>query len=139
MTTLIRAEISQKNKHWIDKHRHYELKHFCMQYPDWKRAYAELDGFNVSISSFERTSSNNTPSDPTSQRAIKKAHYADRIKMVEKVAMETDKYLYEYIIRGVTEERSYTYLKTVMGMPCGKDMYYDRYRRFFKLLSEKRG
>lgn len=33
MSTLIRPEVSEKNKYWIDKHRHYELKHFCLQYP----------------------------------------------------------------------------------------------------------
>lgn len=34
--------------------------------------------------------------------------------------------------------KSYTYLKTVLGISCGKDMYYDRYRKFFYLLSEAR-
>lgn len=33
MATVIRPEISPKNKYWISKHRHYELKHFCLQYP----------------------------------------------------------------------------------------------------------
>lgn len=33
---------------------------------------------------------------------------------------------------------SYIYLKTRLGMPCGKDMYYDRYRRFFWLLGNSR-
>lgn len=50
-------------------------------------------------------------------------------------AIETDPYLYSYILKGVTEEKPYTYLKTTLGMPCGKDMYYDRYRRFFWLLN----
>ena len=57
--------------------------------------------------------------------------YFDRINLIEQTAHEADSYLYEYIIKGVTEGKSYTYLKTVMGIPCGRDMYYDRYRKFF--------
>lgn len=58
--------------------------------------------------------------------------------MVEITAIEADPCLHSYIIKGVTEGRSYTYLKTVLGIPCGKDMYYDGYRKFFWLLSNFR-
>ena len=30
MSTVIRPEISEKNKYWISKHRYYELKHLCL-------------------------------------------------------------------------------------------------------------
>lgn len=53
--------------------------------------------------------------------------------------MEADQVLYNYILKAVTEELSYTYLKSKLKIPCGKDMYYDRYRRFFWLLSNSRG
>ena len=43
MATKIRAKLSEKNKYWIDKHRYYELKHFCLQYQMWKKAYKALD------------------------------------------------------------------------------------------------
>ena len=39
MSTTIHPEVSEKNKYWIDKHRYYELKHFCLQYPLWKKEY----------------------------------------------------------------------------------------------------
>ena len=44
MGTTIRPELSEKNPYWIEKHRYYELKHFCLQYPIWKKAYLALDG-----------------------------------------------------------------------------------------------
>ncbi len=28
MGTTLRAELSEKNPYWIEKHRYYELKHF---------------------------------------------------------------------------------------------------------------
>lgn len=138
MATMIRAEISEKNKYYIDKHRHYELKHFCLQYPSWKKAYADFDDTSVSLSTIESVPTSNLPGDPTAKRAVLKAHYSERIKLIEKVAMEADRYLYEYILKAVTEGLSYTYLKSRLNIPCGKDMYYDRYRKFFWLLSTSR-
>lgn len=135
---LIRAEISQKNKYWIDKHRHYELKHFCLQYPMWKKAYKEFSDASVSLSTIENVPTSNMPGDPTAKRAIMKAYYAEKMDLIEKVAREADKYLYEYILKAVTENLSYTYLKSKLEIPCGKDLYYDRYRKFFWLLSEAR-
>jgi hypothetical protein len=138
MATVVRAEISENNKYWISKHRHYELKHFCLQYPEWKKEYLTLGVPSASSAMLEVISSTSTPSDLTARYAIRRVYYAERIDLIEKIAKEADKYLYEYILRAVTEGLSYTYLKSKLKIPCGKDMYYDRYRRFFWLLSEAR-
>lgn len=138
MATVLRPEVSPKNKYHINKHRHYELKHFCLQYPEWVKIYNELCNPAISLSAMEREPTSNLPGDPTAKRAMLKTFYADRIKLIEQTTLETDPYLHTYILKGVTEQRSYTYLRTILGMPCGKDMYYDRYRRFFWLLSEAR-
>ena len=138
MATNIRAEISEKNKYWIDKHRHYELKHFCLQYPSWKKAYAAFDDSSIPLSMIESSPTSNLPGDPTAKRAVMKAYYSEKISLIERAAVEADRYLSDYILRAVTEELSYAHLKSKMGIPCGKDMYYDRYRRFFWLLSKLR-
>lgn len=138
MGTVIRPELSIKNKYWIDKHRHYELKHFCLQYPSWKKSFAAFDDSGMPLSMIERVPTSNLPGDPTAKRAIMRAHYRERINLVEEIAKEADKYLYKYILKAVTENLSYTYLKSRLEIPCSRDMYYDRYRRFFWLLSEAR-
>ena len=137
MATVVRAKISEKNKYWIDKHRHYELKHFCLQYPNWKRRYAEIDGFE-SRSNDDVYSRVNTPGDPTGKCVEMKSIYLERMDLVRRIAFEADPDLATYIFRAVTEGLSYTYLKTKLAIPCGRDMYYDRYRRFFWLLSNSR-
>lgn len=139
MATVIRAEISEKNKYWIDKHRHYELKHFCLQYPIWKNAYAAIDELSTYSLTLDKVSSSGGPGDPTSKCAIRKLYYMERINLIERIAVEADDYIYKYILKAVTEGYSYTYLKTKMNIPCSRDMFYDRYRRFFWLLSEARG
>lgn len=138
MATLIRPEISMRNKYYIDKHRHYELKHFCLQYPLWKKAYHELDDMTISLAVVDGVRTSNMPGDPTAKRVLLKSYYMERIELLESIAIQADPYLYRYILKAVTEELSYTYLKAKMDIPCGKDMYYDRYRKFFWLLSEAR-
>lgn len=136
MSTIIRPNISRKNKYWIDKHRHYELKHFCLQYPEWKRTYNSSP--SISLSTINEFSRSNTYNDPTFREVVRKNRYFERITLIERIAKEADEDLYDYILKGVTEGLSYTYLKSKMSIPCGKDLYYDRYRRFFWLLDGSR-
>ena len=96
MATILRPELSPKNKYHIDKHRYYEHKHFCLQYTEWKKSYSTFDDTSLPLSMIEHI--------PT---------------------------LYSYIIKGVIEGKSYTYLKTKLGIPYGRGMYYKRYRKFF--------
>ena len=138
MATVIRAKISEKNKYYIDKHRYYELKHFCLQYNEWKKAYAACNESIIFASKFEKEPASNVHSDLTAKYAIKKLQYGTRIKLIERIAVEADDFLYPYILKAVTEGLSYTYLKARLDIPCGRDMYYDRYRKFFWLLSEAR-
>lgn len=42
--SLRHPELSEKNPYWIERHRYYELKHFCLQYPLWKKMYEAIDG-----------------------------------------------------------------------------------------------
>lgn len=137
MATVIRPELSEKNKYWIEKHRHYELKHFCLQYPFWKRAYSEIEV--ISSSSVDHLFSRlNNHSDPIARLAEKRLSYFNRMQMVEQAAIDADPELASYILKAVTEELSFTYLKSRLEIPCSRDTYYDRYRRFFWLLDKTR-
>lgn len=138
MATTIRAEVSMKNKYYINKHRHYELKHYCLQYPTWKKAYIDCLDHDIPMAMIDGVQDPGGVYDPLSTRALTRSYYSNKMQMIEQVAKDADKYLWQYILKAVTEGLSYTYLKTKMGIPCGKDMYYDRYRRFFWLLSEQR-
>lgn len=134
MATKIRPELSEKNKYYIDKHRHYELKHFCLQYPIWRKQYAAYSEIGPNLSKFEQLYSDGMKTDLTAKLAIKRAYYAEKIELIEKAAAETDYILSNYILKAVTEGLSYPYLKTVLHIPCGRDVYYERYRKFFWIL-----
>lgn len=38
-----RAKLSRRNPYYIPAERYYELKHFCRQYYDWKKALNLID------------------------------------------------------------------------------------------------
>ena len=139
MGTVIRPEITQKNKYWIEKHRYYELKHFCLQYPIWKKAYKALDGLSgrpLDLASFVKS---DQKKDPTYRCAEAKIFYSERMDLIRQTAEETDPDLGGYILKAVTEGISYNGLKTRFNIPCQKDSYYNLYRRFFWLLNKYRG
>lgn len=136
MSTNIRPEISMKNDYWIERHRYYELKHFCLQYPIWKKASSNLDGLARHGNGIRNGLS--STSDPTSKAAEAREWYLNKMHLVEEAARESDPALAPYILKGVTEGMSYDHLRSKHNIPCGKDMYYNRYRRFFWLLNKTR-
>lgn len=138
MSTTIRPELSQKNCYWIEKHRYYELKHFCLQYPSWRRSYNSLDGMSKPSPYDDIFSKTYNHGDPVSKCVVAREFYFDRMQMVEQTAIATDGDLYRYILKGVTEGVSYEHMRARTGIPCCKDTYYDLYRRFFWLLSKER-
>ena len=135
----MRPELSTKNKYYIDRHRYYELKHFCLQYKQWKKTYSMLQDLALAKTNLSGMPGSNSISDITATYAIRKAELATKIKMIESAAIESDKDLWFYIVKAVTEGMSFTQLKMVFDIPCGRDTYYDRYRKFFWLLNDKRG
>jgi hypothetical protein len=138
MTTKIRPEVSEKNPYWIERHRYYELKHFCMQYPIWKKEYASLLGNFSSASIIPVANKCRGNANPTAQITERMIYYSERIKMLERTARLTDPEIGMYILLGVSEGFSYECLRARTGLCCSKDNYYNLYRRFFKLLSEER-
>ncbi len=138
MSTDIRPELSDKNKYWIERHRYYELKHFCLQYPIWKKAYVSLNSFKTGYIDFQPRSKNRKFSDPVERCAEIRVFCSDRMQMIEKAAQESDLSISRYILIGVTQGVSYDYLKMKYDIPCCKDTYYDRYRKFFWILDKLR-
>lgn len=111
MGTTIRPELSERNPYWIEKHRYYELKHFCLQYPIWKKAYLAIDGLTKRPADLVLFSGQKELGDPTAKCAEAKIFYSNRMDLVKLVAEETDAVLGTYILQAVTNGISYDCLK----------------------------
>lgn len=104
-----------KTEYALSKHRFYELKHFCLQYPEWKRLYFSLDGWSKEIAKNE--------GDTTSRDGIRRGDIRRNVELIEYCALITDR----DILRYVTEDR--------ISLPV--EMRYS-YRRFFWELSRRK-
>ena len=129
-----RAELSPKNKYWIPKYRYLELKNFCLQYPDWKN---ELRNLSVLKAHTTAISSSDTP-DPTHDLAMKRLKLEENINLIDSTAELAERSIAKWLIKGITESYTYEYLKLQLDLPAGREMYYDRYRKFFYLLDKYR-
>lgn len=136
MGTDIRPEITTKSNYWISKHRYYELKHFCLQYIEWKAAYAELDGMEGG--DMIRDSKSTNIGNPVERVMDRRLYLSDRINLIETAALEAGSELNTYVLKAVTEGLSYDILKARFNIPCCRNVYYDIYRRFFWLLDKAR-
>lgn len=136
MGTDIRPEITTKSNYWISKHRYYELKHFCLQYIEWKVEYAELDGMEGGDMIRDTKSTN--IGNPVEHVVDRRLYLSNRIDMIECVALEAGSELNTYVLKAVTEGLSYDILKARFNIPCCRNVYYDIYRRFFWLLDKSR-
>lgn len=103
MGTVIRPELSAKNRYWLPKHRYYELYHFCLQYPDWKKSYASIDGYSMNSGSVVKQNSRYEMPDPTTAYVEARLYYRERMEMVEHVTKEAAADLYLPMLRAVTE------------------------------------
>lgn len=140
MGTDIRPEISKSSKYWISRHRFYELKHYCLQYPEWKKIYSKLETNSLPKGvCLDCISHSSSISNPTAEIGVLKAEFSKRMNMIEITAQLADPELSTYIFKAVTEATPFSYLQTVMNIPCCRETFYERYRRFFWLLSSVRG
>ena len=112
----------------IGRHRFCELKHFCMQYPDWVACYRRVKGNGLCKGE----------DDITGDTAVQKADYGHAIELIETTARATSLAYADYILKSVTEDVSYSYLKD-KGLRCDKNTFDELRGRFFYLLSLRKG
>lgn len=133
-----RSEVSKKNTYYIGKQRYYELKHFCLQYQEWVGTIKYIDGLSKSPGGLENFGKSYNIGNPTEQAAEERAYFSKKIDLLEAVAKDTDPIIGSYILKGVTQGIPYDKLNAFDEVPCGKDMYYELYRKFFWILDQRR-
>lgn len=129
----LKNELSLKSKYHLSKHRYLELKHFCLQYPEWKQRLKEINDIWAVDYSKIRVIADIREIETL---AIERESLLNKINRVEWAVRNSSIDIYKWLLLGITEERSFVWLSTVMQIPCGKDYYYERYRKVFYILSQ---
>ena len=136
MGTVIRPEVSKKNEFYIDRHRYYELKHYCLQYRSWEK---DLQTINLyPRQALDRIAYHPESIDPVLKLVEARMYYTHRINQLKVIAEEIDPVIGPCVLEGVTTNTSYEKLRAWIDIPCCKDYYYTVYRKFFWLLDRYR-
>lgn len=136
MSTVLRPEISARNKYYISKHRYYELKHFCLQYNEWKRAYNLLEP--ATTMRWEEKVDEKRVSDSTATISLRRLRLHDNILFVKQAAEHTDGNMAPFLIEAVTNGYSYETMLARRNVPCCREVWYEMYRKFFYILDKIR-
>lgn len=103
----------------LDRHRYLELKHFCLQYHHYKELYLRLEGAQY----------------PVDNIAAIQLDCKYAMQLIERTAADCSELLGRYIFRSVTEDVSYS----VVDPPCDHDIFELYRRKFFWMLSDRKG
>lgn len=77
-------------------------------------------------------------SDPVMKAAARIETLTEKMRLIEETVKEAGHDIYKWLLIGVTANKSYDFLAQKMHMPMSRSAYYERYRKYFYLLSKKR-
>lgn len=121
----------------LSKHRYYELLHWCLQYPEWKKRLQAMS-FTPEAKIDASENSKWIANRRTEDLAAIIAELSTNIDLVDRVCREASEELYPWLHLAVTKGVGFQELKMVKKIPCERDMFYDRRRRFFWLLDKEK-
>lgn len=121
----------------LSKHRYLELQHWCLQYPEWEKKIREIK-FLPDLVPARRENSKWIAKRGTEDLGTLLAELSSNRALVERVCNQASEELYPWLLLAVTRGLSFNELKMVHEIPCERDMFYDRRRRFFLLLDKEK-
>lgn len=127
-----RNELSKKNKYFISKYRFLELKYFCLQYDEFKSKYNAITYYSACRVTGICSKCNST--DQVLHTVEERDLYRSKMEVIEQACVAADPEIYPWLLKAVTQGVAYQYL---IDIPCCRDTFYDRYHKFFWILSQK--
>lgn len=126
------------DKYSISKYAYRELKYFCLQYPEKKAELARLHNSQYLLrpTAYDGMPHGSGTGNPTVMAAERALRLSAECELVEQTAIETDAGIYAQLLYSVTNGIPFEELGRV---PCGRRQFYEQRRKFFFLLSSKKG
>lgn len=126
------------DKYSISQKRYRELYYFCRQYSEWVESLRHAEDCLKGQGMTGMPSGRGMTGDQTGDLAVRRVELREKCGMVEQSAVEADSELYQFVLKNVTRGIGYECLRTRMGMPAGKNKFYEARRRFFWILDKKK-
>ena len=128
--------LSEKNEFYLPKEEFLTVLHFSLQYPNWVQELRTEPDTSKAITYDGEKVQTSGEYDACSETAMRRYTRETKKKLVEDTAREVAPEIYDYLILGVAYGWTFWQLQA-KGMPCEKDTYYNRRRKFYHLLAKK--
>ena len=129
-------KLSKKNKYDLPQTMRYAVIYYARQYQEWEIERKAIENTSRAISFDGDRVMDSGDSDPTFTASARAEALADKMKIIEDTAREADSRIYYYLLMAVGYGWKFDRLKA-HGMPAERDLFYDRRRKFYYLLSKK--
>lgn len=108
---------------------------FCYAYKDMVRKLEDLDGKHAHVQ--DGMPRGTETGDPTSKEAIRRVKLQQKIDIIEGAVIDTDPFLYDWLLEGVTVRHiTYSDLEA-KKIPCGKNEYSNLRRQVYYRIAER--
>lgn len=128
--------LSRKSKYYLPKETFLTVVHYCKQYPLWADEIRHTADTRGALTYDKDRVQTSNDYDPTSSTAMRLAEVSAKKEAVDQVAVDVGGVIAEWLILGVCYGVPFFQLRD-KGIPCGKDMYYDRRRKFYFEMAKK--
>ena len=129
----------ESNKYYLPKQTYMTAIYYAQQYDSWHQELEAMGSVIQGIDySKDRVQTSGT-SDSTSELAMRREKIESKIRMVDDIIHQIcrgNKAMEKYIRLGVCYGLTFWQLEA-QKIPCGKDMYYSKRRRFYWLMSRR--
>ena len=126
----------QVKKYELTQKRLQTVKAYAREYTDWIKMRAYMTSTSKSQRYDEPKGNAKGAGRPTENLAIRLVQISKKIDLIERTAREVDPFIYPYLLKGVTEGKTFEEL-LADGITCSRNTYYTRRRKFYWMLSEK--
>lgn len=121
----------------MSKEAFLQALYFAYRYQEFKDILEEMGDGSKALS-YDGQPRGTSAGSSLEDLAIKRAKISAKIDLIESSVYEADPDLFMWLLKGVTSDSvGYNYLHFQLHMPCGRNQYYDRRRKFYYILSKK--
>lgn len=126
-----------KCSYWIPENEYYRLRDFSRQYPKWEKHINSIEDFS-GCTSYYISTNGEFSYDLLENQAFMLLELRKRVDAVKRALVNLDPEVKDFVFIGVTRGVNYEWLTNHYGLECGKDIYYDQFRKFYYNLSNIR-
>lgn len=128
---------TRASKYWTEPRLYKHAISWCLCYPLWKKELESLPDASKAIDYAKDKVQTSNDYDATAELAFKRVELEHKVNILETTAKIVAPDMYEWIIKGVTEENMRVEDLIAQGMPCSKNVYFRLRQQFYHLISKR--